>query len=82
MHRLQYRVRLETLPTPSFLQAAPAASGVAALERQHAGLFGNLFANSGHATSCGWCSCAGGAVLLALIGQTLSDVSMSERSAA
>jgi hypothetical protein len=68
------------LPTPSFLQAAPAASGAAAsgAAATQGGMFGNLFANPAMQQAAAG-ALAPGVVPAAFIGQTLSDVSMSER---
>ena len=67
------------LPTPRFLQAAPAASG-AATATAGRGIFGNLFSSPGMQQAAAG-AFAPGVFQAGMIGQTMSDMSMAQRQA-
>jgi len=67
------------LPTPRFLQAAPAASGAAA-GTTGGGFLGNLFSSPGMQQAAAG-AFAPGVFQAGLIGQTMSDMSMAQRQA-
>jgi hypothetical protein len=67
------------LPTPRFLQAAPAASGAAAGTAGR-GILGNLFSSPGMQQAAAG-AFAPGVFQAGMIGQTMSDMSMAQRQA-
>ncbi len=67
------------LPTPRFLQAAPAASGAAAGTAGR-GILGNLFSSPGMQQAAAG-AMAPGVFQAGMIGQTMSDMSMAQREA-
>jgi len=67
------------LPTPRFLQAAPAASGAAAGTAGR-GVLGNLFSSPGMQQAAAG-AFAPGVFQAGMIGQTMSDMSMAQRQA-
>ena len=67
------------LPTPRFLQAAPAASGAAAGTAGR-GILGNLFSSPGMQQAAAG-AMAPGVFQAGMIGQTMSDMSMAQRQA-
>ena len=68
---------LGELPTPRFLQAAPAAAGGAGTQ---GGMLGNLFASPGMQQAAAG-AMAPGVVPAAFIGQSLTDVAVQNRAA-
>lgn len=65
------------LPTPRFLQAAPATSGASATQ---GGLFGNLFANPAMQQAAAG-AMAPGVMQAGFIGQSIADMSAADRQA-